>query len=67
MDLKKYNIQDSNERGGDMNMYKLLKNRIEKGKYESVEEMQQMLDDYRYADRLTSEQYRELTGLLNAQ
>ena len=58
---------DSNERGGDMNMYKLLKNRIEKGKYESVEEMQQMLDDYRYADRLTSEQYRELTDLLNAQ
>ena len=58
---------DSNERGGDMNMYKLLKNRIEKGKYESVEEMQQMLDDYRYADRITSEQYRELTDLLNAQ
>ena len=58
---------DSNERGGDMNMYRLLKNRIEKGKYESVEEMQQMLDDYRYADRITSEQYRELTDLLNAQ
>ena len=50
-----------------MNMYKLLKNRIEKGRYESVEEMQQMLDDYRYADRITSEQYRELTDLLNAQ
>ena len=48
-------------------MYKLLKNRIEKCRYESVEEMQQMLDDYRYADRLTSEQYRELTNLLNAQ
>ena len=48
-------------------MYKLLKSRIEKGKYESVEEMQQMLDDYRYADRITSEQYRELTDLLNAQ
>ena len=48
-------------------MYKLLKNRIEKGRYESVEEMRQMLDDYRYADRLSSEQYRELTNLLNAQ
>lgn len=50
-----------------MNMYKLLKSRIEKGRYESKEEMQQMLDDYRYADRLTSEQYRELTNLLNEQ
>lgn len=50
-----------------MNMYKLLKKKIEKGTYESKEEMQQMLDDYRYAERITSEQYRELTDLLNAQ
>ena len=50
-----------------MNVYKLLKKKIEKGTYESKEEMQQMLDDYRYAERITSEQYRELTDLLNAQ
>ena len=31
------------------------------------EEIQQMLDDYRYAERLISEQYRELTNLLNEQ
>lgn len=50
-----------------MVIYKLLKNRIKKSKYETIEEMQQMLDDYRYAKKLTSEQYRELTDLLNAQ
>ena len=50
-----------------MNVYKLLKRRIEKQAYGSKEEMQQMLDDYRYAGRLTSEQYRELTDLLDEQ
>ena len=50
-----------------MDVYKLLKKKIERGRYESKEEMQQMLDDYRYARRITSEQYRELTDLLNAQ
>ena len=50
-----------------MKVYKLLKRRIEKHAYDSKEEMQQMLDDYRYAERLTSEEYRELTNLLNEQ
>ena len=61
------NNPDSNGRGGEMDVYKLLKKRIERGRYQSKEEMQQMLDDYRYAGRITSEQYRELTDLLKAQ
>lgn len=64
MELKKYNTNLSMKEVVTTNVYKLLKRRIEKQTYDTKEEMQQMLDDYRYAKRITSEQYRELTDLL---
>ena len=44
--------------------YKLCKNKIEKGMYETKEEMQIMLDVFYAGERINAEQYQELTALL---
>ncbi len=48
-------------------VYRLCKSKIEKKVYGSKEEMQQMLDVFLAGDRLSFEEYDELTNLLNAQ
>lgn len=48
-------------------MYMLLKSRITRKTYTSKEDMQEMLDTYYFANRITAEQYAELTALLNEQ
>ena len=48
-------------------VYRLCKSKIEKKMYGSKEEMQQMLDVFLAGDRLSFEEYDELTNLLNAQ
>lgn len=45
-------------------MYGLLKGRIERGTYKTKEEMLTMLDLYYFNDRITAEEYDELTNLL---
>lgn len=49
-----------------MNMitYRLCKNKIELGVYETQEEMQIMLDVFYVGDRITGDQYQELSDLL---
>ena len=44
--------------------YKLLERKIEKKQYESKEEMQEMLDIFAIGERITADQYKELTALL---
>ena len=44
--------------------YTLCKSKIEKGSYTSKEEMQNMLDVFFAGERITAEQYKELTELL---
>lgn len=44
--------------------YKLLKNKIEKGMYETQEEVQIMLDVFYMGGRITQNEYEELTALL---
>ena len=48
-------------------MYTLLKKRIERQSYESKEDMQVMLDLYFFNNRITAEQYDELSNLLESQ
>lgn len=48
-------------------VYRLCKAKIEKKMYTSKEDMQQMLDVFLAGDRLSFEEYDELTNLLNAQ
>lgn len=48
-------------------MYKLLKSKITRKTYTSREEMQIMLDLYYFNNRITAEQYDELTKLLKSQ
>ena len=52
---------------GGMGMYDLLKRKIERQSYKSKEDMQIMLDTYYFAERITTEEYRELTTLLAQQ
>jgi len=47
--------------------YRLCKSKIEKQQYESVEKMQEMLDVFYAGERLTTEEYQELTTLLQSQ
>ncbi len=49
------------------NVYPLLKKRIERKTYTSEEDMQVMLDTYYFANRITTEQYQELTAMLQNQ
>ena len=48
-------------------MYGLLKGRIERGTYKTKEEMLTMLDLYYFKERITAEQYDELSNLLESQ
>lgn len=48
-------------------MYTLLKSKIERKSYKSKEDMQIMLDLYFFNDRITFEQYKELSKLLAEQ
>lgn len=60
----------SNEKSyiiGNNQLYTLLKKRIERKTYATKEDMQYMLDLYFYNNRTTSEQYEELSELLNSQ
>lgn len=50
-----------------INVYVLLKKRIERKTYSDKESMQVMLDKYYFAGRINGEQYDELTELLNSQ
>lgn len=44
--------------------YILCKAKIEQGRYESKEKMQEMLDVFYIGERLTTEEYQELKHLL---
>lgn len=44
--------------------YILCKAKIEKGQYKSKEKMQEMLDVFLIGERITIEEYQELTALL---
>lgn len=46
--------------------YKLCKNKVEKGMYQTQEEMQTMLDIFFAGERVTGAEYQELTELLKA-
>lgn len=46
--------------------YRACKSQIERKSYTSKEEMQQKLDIFLVGDRITQDQYEELTTLLNA-
>ena len=46
--------------------YKLCKAKIEKKQYESVEKMQEMLDVFYAGERITTEEYQEITALIVA-
>lgn len=46
--------------------YKACKNRIERGMYETQEEMQIMLDVFWVGGRISQDQYEELTALLES-
>lgn len=59
-------VNDDTE--GEVNIvYSLLKKRIERQTYTSKEEMQVMLDLYYFNNRITADQYDELTKLLSEQ
>lgn len=47
--------------------YRLCKSKIEKRQYESVEQMQEMLDVFYVGERLSTDEYQELTALLASQ
>ena len=47
--------------------YRLCKAKIDKRQYESKEKMQEMLDVFYAGERLTTDEYQELTNLLAAQ
>lgn len=49
-----------------MSTYKLAKSIIEKGNYEYAD-MMKKLDVFLLGERITLEQYNELTGIMNAQ
>lgn len=46
--------------------YKLCKNKIKKNIYNTQEEMQTMLDVFYIGERITQEEYEELTALLKS-
>lgn len=47
--------------------YALLKNKINRGQYNSDQtSMQEMLDIFAIGERITTEQYQELTALLKS-
>lgn len=46
--------------------YKLCKAKIDRGSYASQEEMQLMLDVFYAGERITTDEYQELTALLNS-
>jgi hypothetical protein len=48
-------------------VYALCKAKIEQKRYESKEKMQEMLDVFYAGDRLTTEEYQELSLLLAEQ
>lgn len=48
-------------------LYKVLKGIIEGGRYTTKEEFQEKLDIFFAGDRITKEQYDELTELLKSQ
>ena len=48
-------------------MYTLLKSKITRKSYDSKEDMQVMLDLYFFNNRITAEQYDELSNLLESQ
>lgn len=52
---------------GGVAVFTLLKNRIVRKTYTSKEDMQEMLDTYYFAKRIVTEQYAELTTLLEEQ
>lgn len=45
-------------------IYRLCKSKIEKGQYESKGKMQETLDVFLIGERITVEEYQELTALL---
>ena len=45
-------------------VYVLCRQKIEKGQYETHEKMQEMLDVFYVGERLDTEEYQELTALL---
>lgn len=47
--------------------YLACKSQIERKSYKSKEDMQQKLDIFLVGDRITQDEYRELTDLLNSQ
>jgi hypothetical protein len=47
--------------------YRLCKSKIDKKQYESKEKMQEMLDVFYAGERITTEEYQELTALLTVQ
>lgn len=46
--------------------YMLCKNKIERGMYESQEKMQEMLDVFYAGERISTEEYTELSNLLKS-
>ena len=56
--------QERGEGGMTVVIYPLLKKRIQRESYPNKEVMQQMLDTYYFVGRITDEQYRELSGML---
>lgn len=46
--------------------YRLCKNKIEKDMYETQEDMQIMLDVFYAGERITRDQYQELSDLLSS-
>lgn len=48
-------------------VYPLLKSKITRKTYASKEEMQTMLDLYYFKERITADQYDELSNLLESQ
>ena len=62
-----YSLLNANIKRGEIPVYGLLKKKIERKNYTSKEEMQKMLDLYFFNNRITAEQYEELTVLLEEQ
>ena len=46
--------------------YRICKSKIERGSYNTQEEMQLMLDVFLAGDRFSVEEYQELTAILGA-
>lgn len=47
--------------------YRLCKSKIDKKQYETIEKMQEMLDVFYAGERLSTNEYQELTDLLASQ